>query len=58
MSIPPMDSNPEEVTDEASKAEILAPGHAVFQSPNRITLPEGVPGAFLLFANLLALVQN
>ncbi len=111
-----MGSNPEEVTDEASKVEMLAPEHAVFQSPNRITtkdfegwveergskwmkswdaryeallethdegqeaqkggllvarygkgvyiynayafyrqLPEGVPGAFRLFANLLSL---
>jgi hypothetical protein len=110
-----MGQNPEEVTDEASKVEILAPAHRVFETPNRITardfegwveergskwmekwdpryqallethdqgqkpqkggllytrygkgvwiynawafyrqLPEGVPGAFRLFANLLS----
>jgi LmbE family N-acetylglucosaminyl deacetylase len=32
-----MGSNPEEVTDEHSKMEILEPGNAVFSWPNRIT---------------------
>jgi LmbE family N-acetylglucosaminyl deacetylase len=114
-----MTSNPEEVTDEASKVEILAPSNPVFNWPNRITekdfagwveergskwmkswdphyeallethdegqepqkggmlyakygkgiyvynayafyreLPEGVPGAYRIFANLLSLPKN
>ena len=32
-----MTSNPEEVTDEASKVEILAPANPVFNWPNKIT---------------------
>jgi LmbE family N-acetylglucosaminyl deacetylase len=32
-----MTNNPEEVTDEASKVEILAPGNPVFNWPNKIT---------------------
>jgi LmbE family N-acetylglucosaminyl deacetylase len=32
-----MTSNPEEVTDEASKVQILAPANPVFNWPNRIT---------------------
>jgi hypothetical protein len=32
-----MGTAPEEVTDEASKIEILDPSHPIFQSPNRIT---------------------
>lgn len=114
-----MGNNPEEVTDEASKVEILAPKNPVFNWPNRITakdfegwveergskwlrswdpkyeallethdegqepqkggllyarygkgiyiynayafyrqLPEGVPGAFRIFANMLSLAKN
>jgi LmbE family N-acetylglucosaminyl deacetylase len=114
-----MTSNPEEVTDEASKVQILAPDHPVFTWPNRITekdfegwveergskwmkswdprytallethdegqeaqkggllytqygkglyvynayafyrqLPEGVPGAYRIFANLISLPKN
>jgi LmbE family N-acetylglucosaminyl deacetylase len=114
-----MGNNPEEVTDEASKVEILAPDNPLFQWPNKITakdfegwveergskwmrswdpqyqalleahddgqdpqkggmlyakygkgvwvycgwafyrqLPEGVPGGFRIFANLLSLVRN
>jgi LmbE family N-acetylglucosaminyl deacetylase len=114
-----MGSNPEEVTDEASKVEILASDNPVFNWPNKITskdfehwveergskflvswdsaytpllethdpgqdpqkggllyanygkgvyiynayafyrqLPEGVPGAYRLFANMLSLAKN
>jgi hypothetical protein len=114
-----MTSNPEEVTDEASKVQILAPSNPVFNWPNRITekdftgwveergskwmkswdpryeallethdqgqepqkggllfarygkglyvynayafyrqLPEGVPGAYRIFANLISLPKN
>ena len=114
-----MGSNPEEVTDEHSKMEILAPSNPVFNWPNKITdkdfenwveergskflatwdaayqpllethdpgqapqkggllyakygkgvyiynayafyreLPEGVPGAYRLFANMLSLAKN
>ncbi|MBV9081894.1 MAG: PIG-L family deacetylase [Acidobacteriaceae bacterium] len=114
-----MTSNPEEVTDEASKVKILEPSNAVFNWPNKITeadfggwveergskwmktwdshyqallethdegqepqkggllyakygkglyiynayafyrqLPEGVPGAYRLFANLISLPKN
>ncbi len=114
-----MGNNPEEVTDEASKVEMLIPQHPLFQWPNKITakdfegwveergskwmrswdpqyqalleahddgqdpqkggmlyakygkgiwiyngwafyrqLPEGVPGAFRIFANLLSLAKN
>jgi LmbE family N-acetylglucosaminyl deacetylase len=114
-----MGPDPEEVTDEASKIDLLAPQNPVFQWPNRITaadfqgwvaergskfletwdpryeallethdaeqppqkggllyarygkgvyiynayafyrqLPEGVPGAYRLFANLLSLPKN
>jgi LmbE family N-acetylglucosaminyl deacetylase len=114
-----MTSNPEEVTDEASKVEILAPSNPVFNWPNKITekdfagwveergskwmktwdpqyqaliethdqgqepqkggllyakygkgiyiynalafyrqLPEGVPGAYRIFANMISLPKN
>ncbi|MBS1854113.1 MAG: PIG-L family deacetylase [Acidobacteria bacterium] len=114
-----MTSNPEEVTDEASKVQILAPSNPVFKWPNRISekdftgwveergskwmkswdphyeallethdegqepqkggllyarygkgiyvynayafyreLPEGVPGAYRIFANLISLPKN
>jgi LmbE family N-acetylglucosaminyl deacetylase len=114
-----MTSNPEEVTDEASKVQILAPSNPAFNWPNRITekdftgwieergskwmkswdpryeallethdegqqpqkggllyakygkgvyvynayafyreLPEGVPGAYRIFANLISLPKN
>ena len=114
-----MTSNPEEVTDEASKVNILAPGNPVFNWPNKISekdfggwveergskwmkswdshyeallethdegqepqkggllyakygkgiyiynayaffreLPEGVPGAYRLFANMISLPKN
>jgi hypothetical protein len=114
-----MTSNPEEVTDEASKVEILAPSNPVFNWPNKITekdfngwveergskwmkswdpqyqaliethdegqepqkggllyakygkgiyiynalafyrqLPEGVPGAYRIFANMISLPRN
>jgi len=114
-----MTSNPEEVTDEASKVRIPAPSNPVFNWPNRITgkdfagwveergskwmksgdpryeallethdegqepqkggllyakygkgvyvynayafyrqLPEGVPGAYRIFANLISLPKN
>jgi LmbE family N-acetylglucosaminyl deacetylase len=114
-----MGRNPEEVTDEGSKVNILNPSHPVFNWPNRITekdftgwveergskwmrswdpqyeallethdegqepqkggllyakydkgiyiynayafyrqLPEGVPGAYRIFANLLSLAKN
>ncbi len=114
-----MTSNPEEVTDEASKVQILAPRNPVFTWPNRITekdfegwveergskwmhswdphyealldthdagqepqkggllyakygkgvyiynayafyrqLPEGVPGAYRIFANMISLPKN
>lgn len=114
-----MTSNPEEVTDEASKVQILAPSSPVFNWPNRISekdfsgwveergskwmkswdshyeallethdagqepqkggllyakygkglyvynayafyrqLPEGVPGAYRIFANLISLPKN
>jgi hypothetical protein len=114
-----MTSNPEEVTDEASKVEILEPSNPIFGWPNKITqkdftgwveergskwmkswdpryeallethdegqepqkggllyakygkgvyiynayafyreLPEGVPGAYRLFANMLSLPKN
>ncbi|HMC62173.1 MAG TPA: hypothetical protein VKJ01_23460, partial [Candidatus Solibacter sp.] len=114
-----MGGNPEEVTDEASKVQILAPANPVFRWPNRITemdfagwveergskwmrqwdphyeallethdegqapqkggllyarygkgiyvynayafyrqLPEGVPGAYRIFANLVSLAKN
>jgi LmbE family N-acetylglucosaminyl deacetylase len=114
-----MGRNPEEVTDEAGKVNILAPDHPVFTWPNRITekdfagwveergskwmqtwdpqwtallethddgqepqkggllyakygkgiyvynayafyrqLPEGVPGAYRIFANMLSLAKN
>lgn len=114
-----MSNNPEEVTDEASKVQILAPSNAVFNWPNKITekdftgwveergskwmkswdphyeallethdagqepqkggmlyakygkgiyvyaayafyreLPEGVPGAYRIFANLVSLPKN
>lgn len=114
-----MTSNPEEVTDEASKIEILEPSNPIFTWPNKITqkdftgwveergskwmknwdpryqallethdegqepqkggllyakygkgvyiynayafyreLPEGVPGAYRLFANMLSLPKN
>ncbi|MBZ5619077.1 MAG: PIG-L family deacetylase [Acidobacteriia bacterium] len=114
-----MTSNPEEVTDEESKVQILAPSNPVFNWPNRITekdfagwveergskwmkswdphyeallethdegqdpqkggllyakygrglyvynayafyreLPEGVPGAYRIFANLISLPKN
>ncbi len=114
-----MSSNPEEVTDEASKVQILAPSNPVFTWPNQITekdfagwveergskwmkswdpqyeallethdagqepqkggllyakygkgiyvynayafyrqLPEGVPGAYRIFANLISLPKN
>jgi hypothetical protein len=114
-----MTSNPEEVTDEASKVEVLAPSNPIFTWPNKITqkdftgwveergskwmkswdpryeallethdegqepqkggllyakygkgvyiynayafyreLPEGVPGAYRLFANMLSLPKN
>ncbi len=114
-----MGSNPEEVTDEASKVEILAPTNPVFNWPNKITdkdfqhwveergskfleswdssyvpllethdpgqapqkgglvyanygkgvyiynayafyrqLPEGVPGAYRLIANMVSLAKN
>jgi LmbE family N-acetylglucosaminyl deacetylase len=114
-----MGSNPEEVTDEHSKVEILAPANPVFTWPNKITnkdfdnwveergskfleswdqayepllethdpgqdpqkgglldarygkgvylynayafyrqLPEGVPGAYRLFANMISLAKN
>lgn len=114
-----MGSNPEEVTDEASKVEILAPSNPVFNWPNKITskdfdhwmeergskfleswdasyvpllethdpgqepqkgglvyanygkgvyiynayafyrqLPEGVPGAYRLIANMVSLAKN
>ncbi len=114
-----MTSNPEEVTNEASKVEILAPSNPVFNWPNKITeadfngwveergskwmktwdpqyqaliethdegqapqkggllyakygkgvyiynalafyrqLPEGVPGAYRIFANMISLPKN
>jgi LmbE family N-acetylglucosaminyl deacetylase len=114
-----MTSNPEEVTDEASEVQILAPSNPIFNWPNRITakdftgwveergskwmkswdpryeallqthdqgqepqkggllyakygkglyvynayafyrqLPEGVPGAYRIFANLISLPKN
>ena len=114
-----MGSNPEEVTDEASKVDILAPSNPVFNWPNKITvddfrgwveergskwmeswdshyqallatndpdqapqkggllyakygkgiyiynayafyreLPEGVPGAYRIFANMVSLPKN
>jgi LmbE family N-acetylglucosaminyl deacetylase len=114
-----MTSNPEEVTDEASKVEILAPTNPIFNWPNKITekdftgwveergskwmkswdpqyqaliethdegqepqkggllyakygkgiyiynalafyrqLPEGVPGAYRIFANMISLPKN
>ena len=114
-----MTSNPEEVTDEASKVEILAPSNPIFNWPNKITekdfsgwveergskwmkswdpqysaliethdegqepqkggllyakygkgiyiynalafyrqLPEGVPGAYRIFANMISLPKN
>ena len=114
-----MGRNPEEVTDEASKVNILAPANPVFNWPNKITerdfagwveergskwieswdqqyeallethdegqppqkggllyakygkgiyiynayafyreLPEGVPGAYRIFANMLSLAKN
>jgi LmbE family N-acetylglucosaminyl deacetylase len=114
-----MTSNPEEVTDEASKVEILEPSNPVFNWPNKITekdfsgwveergskwmqswdphyrallethdqdqppqkggllyakygkgiyiynayafyreLPEGVPGAYRIFANMISLPKN
>jgi hypothetical protein len=114
-----MGRNPEEVTDEASKVEILNPSHPLFTWPNQITeidftgwveergskwmkswdshyeallethdegqapqkggllyarygkgiyiynafafyrqLPEGVPGAYRIFANMLSLARN
>jgi LmbE family N-acetylglucosaminyl deacetylase len=114
-----MTSNPEEVTDEASKVEILAPSNPIFSWPNKITekdftgwveergskwmktwdpqyqaliethdegqepqkggllyakygkgvyiynglafyrqLPEGVPGAYRIFANMISLPKN
>jgi len=114
-----MGSNPEEVTDEGSKMEVLAPSNPVFTWPNRITskdfdkwveergskfleswdshyepllethdpgqapqkggllyakygkgiyiynayafyrqMPEGVPGAYRLFANMVSLAKN
>lgn len=114
-----MSQDPEEVTDEASRVDLLNPGHPVFTWPNKITakdfegwveergskflkswdsryeallsthdagqepqkggllyarygkgiwiynayafyreLPEGVPGAYRLFANLLSLPRN
>jgi hypothetical protein len=114
-----MTSNPEEVTDEVSKVEVLAPSNPIFTWPNKITqkdftgwveergskwmkswdpryeallethdegqepqkggllyakygkgvyiynayafyreLPEGVPGAYRLFANMLSLPKN
>ena len=114
-----MGSNPEEVTDEHSKVEILAPNHPVLTWPNKITgkdfenwveergskflgswdaayepllethdpgqdpqkggflcarygkgvyiynayafyrqMPEGVPGAYRLFANMISLAKN
>ena len=114
-----MTSNPEEVTDEASKVEILTPANPVFNWPNKITekdfggwveergskwmkswdpqyqaliethdegqepqkggllyakygkgiyiynalafyrqLPEGVPGAYRIFANMISLPKN
>jgi LmbE family N-acetylglucosaminyl deacetylase len=114
-----MGSNPEEVTDEESKVEILAPDNPVFNWPNKITskdfehwveergskfltswdpayvpllethdpgqepqkgglvyanygkgvyiynayafyrqMPEGVPGAYRLFANMVSLAKN
>lgn len=114
-----MTSNPEEVTDEASKVEILVPSNPVFNWPNKITekdftgwveergskwmkswdaqyqaliethdegqepqkggllyakygkgvyiynglafyrqLPEGVPGAYRIFANMISLPKN
>ena len=114
-----MTSNPEEVTDEASKVEILAPQNPIFNWPNKITekdfsgwveergskwmkswdpqyqaliethdegqdpqkggllyakygkgiyiynalafyrqLPEGVPGAYRIFANIISLPKN
>ncbi len=114
-----MTSNPEEVTDEASKVQILAPANPVFNWPNKITekdfegwveergskwmkswdpqyqaliethdegqelqkggllyakygkgiyiynalafyrqLPEGVPGAYRIFANMISLPKN
>jgi len=114
-----MGSNPEEVTDEASKVDILTPSNPIFNWPNRITerdfrgwveergskwmqswdshyeallsthdagqppqkggllyakygkgiyiynayafyrqLPEGVPGAYRIFANMLSLPKN
>jgi LmbE family N-acetylglucosaminyl deacetylase len=114
-----MGSNPEEVTDEHSKIEILAPANAIFNWPNKITskdfenwveergskfleswdaayepllethdpgqapqkgglvyakygkgvyiynayafyrqMPEGVPGAYRIFANMVSLAKN
>jgi LmbE family N-acetylglucosaminyl deacetylase len=114
-----MTANPEEVTDEASKVEILAPSNPIFNWPNKITekdfngwveergskwmkswdqqyqaliethdegqepqkggllyakygkgiyiynalafyrqLPEGVPGAYRIFANMISLPKN
>lgn len=114
-----MGPNPEEVTDEASKVEILVPSNPIFRWPNQITekdftgwveergskwmrtwdpqyqaliethdegqepqkggllyakygkgvyvynalafyrqLPEGVPGAFRIFANIISLAKN
>jgi LmbE family N-acetylglucosaminyl deacetylase len=114
-----MTSNPEEVTDEASKVEILAPSNPIFNWPNKISekdfagwveergskwmstwdpqyqaliethdegqepqkggllyakygkgiyiynalafyrqLPEGVPGAYRIFANMISLPKN
>ncbi len=114
-----MGNNPEEVTDEASKVDILAPANPVFNWPNKITekdfggwveergskwmqswdpqyqallstqdpgqppqkggllyakygkgiyiynayafyrqLPEGVPGAYRIFANMVSLAKN
>ena len=114
-----MTSNPEEVTDEVSKVQILAPSNPIFNWPNRITgkdftgwveergskwmkswdahyeallethdegqepqkggllyakygkglyvynayafyrqLPEGVPGAYRIFANIISLPKN
>jgi hypothetical protein len=114
-----MGNNPEEVTDEASKVNILNPNHPLFQWPNKITekdftgwveergskwlktwdsqyeallethdqdqppqkggllyakygkgiyvynayafyrqLPEGVPGAYRIFANIISLPKN
>jgi hypothetical protein len=35
-----MTSNPEEVTDEASQVQILAPSNPIFNWPNRITVKD------------------